>query len=198
VNLRPKHIFPGGSILAQPYIHNASSTIPVRLIPARDFQAFSLRDLALLIRRAITEYDADIPAFEHELRWRNAHPMVRLYRCPPWNESELQTNWCEGETQSLSELDFSPVRSRSGSDWEKKKSARVLFVLTDTVVTVQEEYKCEEVPPLLWGTPSWRSRRGNGAILMENADSIWMSQVKGRKEWEELRRSGHFRFIKFE
>jgi hypothetical protein len=175
VNLRRMRIFPGASILSEPYINNASSTIPVPAIRVNAIHLKTLDDLALRIRRATTEYNADLLTLEHELRWCNAyHRMLTLHRCCPCCElSELQTNWCETR---LSELEFSGARL-AGS--EKSKRARVLFVFIDTAVEGEQSV----------------SLRGTGAILMEDENAIWMSQVKSRREWEKLRRSGCFDFI---
>ncbi|KAJ6591560.1 hypothetical protein DFH09DRAFT_974716 [Mycena vulgaris] len=170
LNLRPKPIFPGASILTKPYINNAATTIFVPPITAHAFQRESLGDLALRIRRATTAYNVDHLKLEHELCWRNANRMVDLHRCPPGAVSELQTNWCDAQ---LSDLDFSGACA-PGSE---KRGGRVLFVLTDTVMA-----------------KDYMSLRGNGAILMENENAIWMHQVKSRKEWEKLRQSGRFNF----
>jgi hypothetical protein len=153
-------------MLADPYINNAASTISVPPIPINTFQTESLGELALQIRRAITAYNADLLTLEHELRWRNANRMINLYPCPPGAASELQTNWCDAH---LSELNFSSACAPGSG-----KRAGVLFALTDSLTA----------EPL----------RGNGAILMENEDAIWMSQVQDRREWEKLRQSGRCNF----
>ncbi|KAF7343248.1 hypothetical protein MVEN_01756500 [Mycena venus] len=167
-DLRPKAIFAGGSPLAQPFINNASSTVCVPSL-MHEILATSLGELALGIRRTISAYDADLPASE-ELRWRNTHPMIRLEYCQWWNESAVQTSW-----SGLSGLDF----SGAGRQGEKTSTqGRVRFVFTDIVMAEEGEFL-----------------RGSGAILMEDANAVWMSQVKWREEWEELRRSGLFKFV---
>ncbi|KAJ7292834.1 hypothetical protein C8J57DRAFT_1267224 [Mycena rebaudengoi] len=188
IDLRSKHIFPDASALTKPYINNASSTISVRPFAIKTLQAESLDDLALRIRRATTLYNTDLPALEDELRWRNLNldwKIFNIYYCAPGTESELQANWCDVR---LSGLDFSAARA-PGS--EKRKRARVVFVLPDVVMA--EDYMSEDdLLKLMYPCPSLR---GNGAILMEDENALWMSQVKGRKEWEKLRRSGRFKFI---
>ncbi|KAJ6518765.1 hypothetical protein C8R45DRAFT_4797 [Mycena sanguinolenta] len=177
VNLRLEPIFPGASILAEPYINNATSTIFVPPMAAGDFQATPLSALALRIRRATTAYHADHRTLVHELRWRNAHPTAALFRCPPGADGALQRNWCE---ERLSGLDFSGALAPGD-----RKTARVMFVLADTVMT--DTFMIEDFERM--------SLRGNGEILMEDENAVWMSQVKGKREWEKLRRSGVFRFI---
>ncbi|KAJ7465161.1 hypothetical protein FB451DRAFT_1138498 [Mycena latifolia] len=184
VDLRSKLIFPTASILTKPYINNASSTISVPPFAVKTLHTESLGDLALRIRRATTLYNTDLLAFEHELRWRNAnldYKIFNIHRCPPGAESELQTNWCDAR---LSDLDFSQARA-PGS----QKTARVLFVLADAVMADDYMSKHDAVQY------NCTSLRGNGAILMEDEDAIWMSQVKGIREWEKLRRSGRFKLI---
>ncbi|KAJ6589532.1 hypothetical protein B0H19DRAFT_1249065 [Mycena capillaripes] len=165
VNLRPKRIFSGAAALTDPYINNASSTIPLPEIPANTFQTVSLGELAVQIRRAITAYHADSFTIEDELRWRNQGPMTVLVRGTPDGESELQTNWCDAR---LSELDFSGAREH-GSDY---KLARVLFVLANTM------------------PENHTALQGHGAILMEDENAIWMSQAMGRRQCENLSLSG--------
>ncbi|KAJ7120920.1 hypothetical protein C8R44DRAFT_920393 [Mycena epipterygia] len=181
VDLRSTPIFPDASILTKAYLNNASSTIFVPPIAVKTLQTESLGELALRIRRATTLYNTDLLALGQELRWRNAnldYKIFNIHRCPPGAESELQTNWSDAR---LSDLDFSDARA-SGR-------ARVLFVLADAVMA--DDYMSKHDVMLYNCT----SLRGNGAILMEDENEIWMSQVKGRREWEKLRRSRCFKFI---
>ncbi|KAJ6585211.1 hypothetical protein B0H19DRAFT_1059475 [Mycena capillaripes] len=185
VDLRSKPIFPDGSISTKPYINNASSTISVPPFTIKTLQTESLGDLALRIRRATTLYNTDLLAFDHELRWRNANlnsDIFNIHRCPPGAESELQTNWCDAH---LSDLDFSGARAPG---YEKR--ARVSFVLTDALMA--DDYMSKDDDVLLYNCTSLR---GNGGILMEDENAIWMSQIKGTGEWEKLRRSGRFKFM---
>lgn len=172
VDLRPMHIFTVSSSsgsdalspLTDPYIHNASSTIPLLPPPlASELQSTSLGALALRIRRAITAYIAHPALIERELAWLNHNPRIELFR---GEEHETQTDWAAAR---FSELDFSGARALES---ECKGSGRVLFVLPKTVL---EPYM-----------PLW----GHGAILMEDENAFWMSQVKGREEWEEIRSGG--------
>ncbi|KAJ6572286.1 hypothetical protein B0H19DRAFT_1231794 [Mycena capillaripes] len=177
VNLRRMRIFPSASVLTEPYINNASSTICVPPLFIKDFRAESIGDLALRIRRATAAYEEDLVTLEHELRWRNEDRWIRLLRGPLDfdAETELQTNWCDAR---LSELDFSEACA-PGGDFEKKR-ARVLLVLTEIVMAEE----CNRMP-----------LRGNGTILMEDENAFWMKQIKGHREWENLRQSGNFNFI---
>ncbi|KAJ7290177.1 hypothetical protein C8J57DRAFT_1046006 [Mycena rebaudengoi] len=188
VDLRSKRIFPDATaILPQPYINNASLTNSVRPFAIKTLQTESLGDLALRIRQAMIVFNSDLSAFEDELRWRNLnldYKIFNLHRCAPHAESELQTNWCDAH---LSSLDFSAARVPGT---EESKRARVLLVLADAVMA--DDYMSKDDALMYHCT----SLRGNGAILVEDANAIvWMSQVKGRKEWEKNRRSGGFKFM---
>ncbi|KAJ7361179.1 hypothetical protein DFH08DRAFT_684361, partial [Mycena albidolilacea] len=170
VDLRTKRIFSGASTLSEQYINNASSAVLIPPISANGFQKASLGELALRIRRAIAAYDADPTGIRHELGWLNANIIMEHLPSPRGAESETQTNWCDAR---LSELDFSGARALGSKDG----TGRVLLVLADMLL--------EEHMPA----------RGNGAILMEDEKAFWMSQVKGRKEWEKIRLSGRVNFI---
>jgi hypothetical protein len=170
VDLRTKRIFSGASTLSEPYINNVSSAVLIPPISANGFQKASLGELALRIRRAIAAYDADPTGIQHELGWLNANGIMEHLHSPRGAESETQTNWCDAR---LSELDFSGARALGGKD----EVGRVLLVLVDMLL---EEYM---------------PARGNGAILMEDEKAFWMSQVKGKKEWEKIRLSGRVNVI---
>ncbi|KAJ7689561.1 hypothetical protein B0H17DRAFT_1202202 [Mycena rosella] len=174
VNLRPMGIFPGKSTLTHPYINNTSSTIPLPPLAASAFQTEPLGELALRIRRATTLYHTDLRTIQAELCWLNWHPMLVLGRHPSGSQSELQVNWCEAR---LSELDFSGAAALGS---EMKGRGRVLFVSADTTP--------EDHTPLQGNGP-------NGAILMEDENAIWMSQVKRRRGWDKFRQSGHIKFM---
>jgi hypothetical protein len=66
---------------------------------------------------------------------------------------------------------------RGAPGWERKVEEGSVFI--DTAVEGER----------------YVSLRGTGAILMEDENTIWMSQVKSRREWEKLRWSGCFDFI---
>ncbi|KAJ7885764.1 hypothetical protein B0H14DRAFT_2498757 [Mycena olivaceomarginata] len=134
VDLRPMHIFTVSSSsgsdapspLTDPYIHNASSTIPLLPPPlASELQSTSLGALALRIRRAITAYIAHPALIERELAWLNYNPRRELIR---GEEHETQTDWAAAR---FSELDFSGARALES---DCKGSGRVLFVLPKTVL----------------------------------------------------------------
>ncbi|KAJ7290156.1 hypothetical protein C8J57DRAFT_1458804 [Mycena rebaudengoi] len=175
IDLRSKHIFPNASALTKPYINNASSTISVRPFAIKTLQAESLDDLALRIRRAKTLHNTDLPALEDELL-AQLEPRLEDIQYPP-----LCARRRERVADELVRY-FSP-----GS--EKRKRARVVFVVADVVMA--DDYMSEGDLSMYPCT----SLRGNGAILMEDENALWMSQVEGRREWEKLRRSGRFKFI---
>jgi hypothetical protein len=168
VNLRGHKVFAGGSTITTPYIHNAVSGIPVAPIPVSAFRTESLGELALRMRRAITKYHSDLDGIVADLRWRCANPLKVVFPCPPGGEFGLQTNW---RAARFGDLDF------SGACVAEKASARVVFVL---------------------GLPTSGNNvpmRGSGAVLMEDEDAVWMSEVRGAKDWATIRQSGNAVFI---
>ncbi|KAJ6458834.1 hypothetical protein C8R47DRAFT_1328108 [Mycena vitilis] len=180
VDLRTKHVV--ASELEEPYINNASATIPLQIC-LKSVQEMSVGELAQRIRGAIKEYhDAEPAKFERELRWREANPGVPLLRCPPGYHSSLMTDWRE---TGLGALDFSGASVRcekSVGPWSDSKSeegskVRVVGVSTETLLA-----------------DKWEPKRvlqcGTGAILMEDEHAIWMSQIKSKREWRKLERCG--------
>ncbi|KAJ7109614.1 hypothetical protein C8R43DRAFT_1042939 [Mycena crocata] len=168
VDLRGKRVFPGESDIDAPYIHNAISAISVPPIPANAFQTESLGQLALHIRRAITAYNEDPDGIRADLRWRCSNPLKDLFPCPPHGEYTFQTNWRSAHFEAL---DFSGACARGG------EKARVVFALGLAL-------SGKSIP-----------MRGNGALLMDDDDAVWMTQIRGKKNWEEIRRSGSIVFI---
>ncbi|KAJ7741052.1 hypothetical protein B0H16DRAFT_1890612 [Mycena metata] len=167
VDLRPL-IFAEDSAMSGPYINQASSTIAIEPpIPANAFRKMPLSELALLIHRARVEYHKDRTALARELWWREQNPGRPLHRCPPGGEATLQTDWSEAR---LAGMDFSGARARGS---ESKGTGRVVFVVIENL---EEE-------------------KGTGEILMEDENTVWMSQVKTRNDWESLRRRGGFNFV---
>ncbi|KAJ7436736.1 hypothetical protein FB451DRAFT_1153007 [Mycena latifolia] len=165
VDLRDHHVFPGGSSLSAPYINNALLMISVPPIPANAFRTISLAELALRIRRAIKAYNADLDAIAADLRWRHANPLKTLFPCPPGSEFSIQSNWRKGH---FGDLDFSGAC---------EGLARVVFVMGLTS-------SGKSIP-----------MRGNGGVLMEDEDAVWMGQFRGAKDWENIRRSGSVTFL---
>ncbi|KAJ7628432.1 hypothetical protein FB45DRAFT_1028524 [Roridomyces roridus] len=166
VNLRSMPIFMGESALTEPYINNASSTIPApECITIHTLQAESLGDISLRIHRAIKEYHKDLVTAQEELRWREKWPMRRLHRGLMHHKSALFTN-----LTGLSDLDFSGAAFTGG---DSQGNGRILFVTSET--------KLETYMPGL---------RGTGELLIEDADAFWLSQVKTRKEWDSLCAAG--------
>ncbi|KAJ7634556.1 hypothetical protein FB45DRAFT_744239 [Roridomyces roridus] len=170
VNLRDKAIFVGQSALKIPYINNAVASIPIPALPVKAFHDESLTDLAIHIRHAILAYNADLKGLQEDLHWRCAHPLQVLFPCPPGGEYSFQTNW---RTAGFGALDFSGAQVR----WDTNQKARVVFVCP--VVTSGKN----------------QPMRGSGSILMEDEQVIWLAQVKGAKDWEEIRRSGSIAFV---
>ncbi|KAJ7735811.1 hypothetical protein B0H16DRAFT_128753 [Mycena metata] len=167
VNLRGKPIFPGDSTLAGPYIHNAVSAIPIPAIPVNAFQKESLGEIALRIRRAILAYNADLPGIKADMQWRCANPLKTPLPCSARGEYTFHSNW---RSACLGDLDF------SGASTSAEK-VRVLLSLGYVV-------SAKSIP-----------MRGAGADLMEDADAIWMNQIRGVKDWENIRRSGSMVFL---
>ncbi|KAF8196261.1 hypothetical protein K438DRAFT_1673227 [Mycena galopus ATCC 62051] len=167
-SLRGHPIFAQDAPLAHPYIHNAVSGIPVPPIPIGAFREESVGELALRIRRAIVANNADPANIVADLRWlfARANASKTVFPCPPGAEFSVQTSWRAGK---LGELDFSgAVANEDG----KPGTAPVVFVYP--VVTTNKT-----VP-----------MRGNGAVLMEDEHVVWMSQIRGAKDWENIRQSG--------
>ncbi|KAJ6614589.1 hypothetical protein B0H10DRAFT_1803124 [Mycena sp. CBHHK59/15] len=168
-DLRKTPIFHGGSTLSTPYINNAVSTIPVPPVPVNTFRKETLGEIALRIRRAIIAYNADLDGIRDSVRFRCTHPLKLVFPSAPHGEYGVQTNW---RAAKFGELDFSGARSPGSAE-----RARVVFML---------------------GYPSsgkFVPMRGSGAILWEDEDSVWMGQVRGKKDWDAIRRSGNVAFI---
>ncbi|KAJ7185821.1 hypothetical protein C8R46DRAFT_982622 [Mycena filopes] len=165
VDLRPKRIFPGDAPLTAPYIHNAVSMIAIPPIPANTLRTESLGSLALHVRRGIIAYNADIEGIQADVRWRCANPLTRHFPCPPRGEYTFQTNW---RAARLGGLDFTGAG---------KRQVRVVLVLGYL--------------PSGAGIPL----RGLGTILMEDEHAVWMSQIKGVRDWEAVMRSGTVDFL---
>ncbi|KAJ7079648.1 hypothetical protein C8R43DRAFT_344964 [Mycena crocata] len=170
VDLRDKSLFPGASNISDiPYLHNAFLTIPLPPITTNAFRAESLADLALRIRRAILAFDADTDAVIAELKRRCTKPHKMLFPCPPGAEYLIQTNWRKAR---LEELDLSGASV--GQTSQNKLRPRVMS---------------------FWRLESKLPTRGAGGITAEDEDAVWMTQIRGKGEWERLRRSGSVAFI---
>ncbi|KAJ7099971.1 hypothetical protein B0H15DRAFT_944350 [Mycena belliarum] len=170
-DLRDKPIFAGAAALPTPYIHNAVLGIPIPPLPANAFSGARLGALALHIRRAVLAFDADPAQIAADLRWRCTHPAKALFPCPPRGEYTGQTNWRKAR---FGALDFSGACR--GATRGPGARGRVVFCV---------------------GLSSSRTRvpyRGNGIVLMEDEDAVWMRQVRGAKDWESIRRSGTVAF----
>ncbi|KAJ6486909.1 hypothetical protein C8R45DRAFT_1145542 [Mycena sanguinolenta] len=186
-DLRSQPIFSNMSTLNKPYINNASSTISVPPLPSAALHTESLGDLALRIRQVTRSWSAEPLTLQDELRWRNKnldYRIFNLHRCPPGHRSELQTNWCDAR---FGDLDFSGALPANG----EKLKPRLLFFLTDPVLSTDYMSNDDLI------RYSCMSFRGNGAILLEDENAVWMSQVIGRRDWERLGRNGHLRLISF-
>ncbi|KAJ6465771.1 hypothetical protein C8R45DRAFT_910634 [Mycena sanguinolenta] len=168
-SLRSRPVFEKDRPLANPYINNASSYLPVPPIPINAFVNESLGELALRLRRAILAYNADAAALRADLRWlfEGSNATKMLFPYPPGAEFSLTTNWRDGK---LGALDFSgAVVSESKSE---AAAGRVLFVYF--VLTSDKTFP----------------KRGSGMVLMEDEDVVWMAQARGLKDWKRIRRSG--------
>ncbi|KAJ7158348.1 hypothetical protein C8R43DRAFT_921248 [Mycena crocata] len=167
-NLRGKHIFPGESDIGTPYINNTISGIHVPPIPVNAFQTESLGELAVRIRRALEAYNADLGGIRADLHWRCTNPLKVVFPCPSHGEYSFQTNW---QSEHFGALDFSGACAGGGG------KTRVMLALGHSV--------SRKSFPM----------RGNGALLMDDEDSIWMMQIRGKKDWEKNRRSGSIEFF---
>ncbi|KAJ7086245.1 hypothetical protein C8R44DRAFT_893702 [Mycena epipterygia] len=165
VDLRDKRVFPGASTISTPYINNAVLMIAVPPIPANTFRTESLTNLALRIRRAVIAFDADSDGIVAEVQWRCTNPHKMLFPCPSGAEFLLQTNWRKAR---FGELDF------SGACVGQTPRPRVMSFMG----------KKTNIP-----------KRGMGGVTMEDEHSLWMTQIRGKREWEHLRRSGSVTFI---
>ncbi|KAJ6497314.1 hypothetical protein C8R45DRAFT_823157 [Mycena sanguinolenta] len=170
-DLRELPLFANDAPLLEPYIHNAISTIAVGPIPASAFQTESLGQLALRLCRAILAYTTDPEAIRADLRWQAAESnrLEVLCPCPPCAEYSFQTNW---RSARLAELDFSGAVTGN----ERGTSAPVMFVY-----------------PLMPTIPT-RPQRGLTMVLMEDADAVWMWDVRGERDWERIRQASEISF----
>ncbi|KAJ7185825.1 hypothetical protein C8R46DRAFT_880912 [Mycena filopes] len=176
VDLRSKNIFHGDAPLKSPYIHNAVSNIAIPPIPAHALRTASLGSLALRIRRTILTYTADPAGIRADVRWRCANPLATHFPCPPHGEYTFQTNW---RAARLGALDFAGAAANAAETekGEREGKARVVLGLGYAVSGA--------------GIPM----RGVGTILMEDEDAVWMSQIRGVRDWEAIRRSGTMEFL---
>ncbi|KAF7360166.1 hypothetical protein MVEN_00745100 [Mycena venus] len=170
INLRDKHIFPGGSTIGTPYINNAVDAISLPPVSVTDLQTESLGDTALRFRRAIIAYNADLPAIQADVQWRCANPFVDRFPCPPRAEYSFQTNW---RAANFGDLDFSGARAQGTEEEEK----------TRVLLAVGYVSSSKNIP-----------MRGAGGMFMEDEDAVWMFQIRGTKDWENVRRSGRIAF----
>ncbi|KAJ6475405.1 hypothetical protein C8R45DRAFT_1077328 [Mycena sanguinolenta] len=172
-NLRDLPIFADDQPLEDPYIHNTISTIPVPPIPVSALQTESLGALALRIRRSLVAYNADHESIRADLRWRcaEANRVEILYPRPPGAEHSFQTDW---RAAKLAELDFTgTVEGTEGM----KTAARVVFTYP-LLCTVVNAY-----------------RRGVTRVLMDDADAVWMCEIRGEKHWEGIQQADGVTFI---
>ncbi|KAJ6481608.1 hypothetical protein DFH09DRAFT_1213597 [Mycena vulgaris] len=169
VDLRDRRVFPGASTINAPYLHNAVLTISVPPIPVSAFRTEPLGALALRMRRALTAYNTELDGIAADLHWRCAYPKKLLFPCPPRGEFTFQSNW---RAAHFGELDF------SGACVGEQGRARVALCLG-----------------LLSGGNLKVLLRGSGIVLMEDQHAVWMSQVRGAKDWESIGRSGSLKFI---
>ncbi|KAJ7621014.1 hypothetical protein FB45DRAFT_928120 [Roridomyces roridus] len=169
VNMREKPVFAGQSTLETPYTNNAAASIAISPLPVKAFHKKSLTELALHVRRAILAYNADLEGLRDDIRWRCANPFKTHFPCPPGGEYSFQTNW---RMAGFGGLDFS-----GAAVGEQTKEVRVVFVFP--MVTSGKHY------PL----------RGSGCMLMEDEEAVWLSQIRGEKDWDAIRHSASIAFV---
>ncbi|KAJ7058219.1 hypothetical protein C8F01DRAFT_312052 [Mycena amicta] len=172
VNLRDTPIFPSSSDsltrLSTPFINNAVASIAVPPLSISAIRNAPLRQTALHLRRAIIAYHADPAAIAADIRWRCSYPLRALFPCPPGAEYAIQSSW---RVAQLAELDW------TGACAKENAKARVVSVI-----------------PMMTSNRR-RPMRGGGAILMEDDNAIWMSQVSSLSDWEAMRQSGGVQFL---
>ncbi|KAJ7099974.1 hypothetical protein B0H15DRAFT_877227, partial [Mycena belliarum] len=163
VNLRGKPAWPNAEVLPTPYLHNAALDIAVPPVSVHALRTESLGATALRLRRAINAFTADPAGMAANIRWTCAHPGKMLFPCPPRAEFLMQTNW---RAAHYGALDFSGAAVAPGAR-------------TRIVLCVGRTTSHKPIP-----------YRGIGVVLMEDEDTVWMSQCGGVKDWEAIRRSG--------
>ncbi|KAJ7277705.1 hypothetical protein C8J57DRAFT_1060463 [Mycena rebaudengoi] len=166
IDLRDQPVFAGESALATPYINNAYWMIPLAPLPANLFRTEPLSGLAIRIRRAILSYNENPIGITADLTWICSNVQKVLFPCSPHGEMTALSNWRKAR---ISALDFSGASIGSGAH------ACVVQCLVETM--------------------SPHPLRRSGFVLMEDEESVWLSQIRGVKEWEKIRRSGSVAFI---
>ncbi|KAJ7686229.1 hypothetical protein B0H17DRAFT_1304599 [Mycena rosella] len=125
----------------------------------------SLTELVLRFHRAITAY-TDVDGIRADLHCLFGSLLKWMAPGPPGSEFVVQSNLRKAH---ITELDFSGAC---------EGTARVIFALVE---------------------PSAAGKKmvayGNGSVLMEDGDAVWMSQGGGVKDWESLCQSGTVVFI---
>ncbi|KAJ7116208.1 hypothetical protein C8R43DRAFT_902454 [Mycena crocata] len=166
VNLREMPIFPGASVLTTPYINNAYLGMPTMpLIPISVLRTESLTEIALIIRRAIIAFNADIDGLVDDVQWRCSNPFARLAPSPPDVEFTIQSNCRKSQ---FGALDF------SGACVGEQPSGPVkCFVDVELINSVGI----------------------TGVVMAEDEDAVWMSQVRTVEDWENIRQSGSVQFV---
>jgi hypothetical protein len=147
------------TILAAPYLHNAVMTLPIPPLPAHAFGTLSLADIALHFRSAISAHMADVEGIQSDVSFRLENPTKVLFPCPAHGEFVILTNW---RSAKFGELDFSGAATGDCS-------TRILFMVG--------------YPKYSRGVPL----RGSGIVMYEDDDVVWMSQVRGGRDWERLK-----------
>ncbi|KAJ7834690.1 hypothetical protein B0H14DRAFT_2590715 [Mycena olivaceomarginata] len=149
---QPAHLRPGRP-LAHPYVQNTVLSIAIPPLLVGAFQTESLGALALCVCCAIIAYNTDPAGMRADLRWlcAGANTTKTLFPCPPCTEFSVQTSW---RARKLGAFNFSGAVAG-----DEKAAARVVFghpvVLSGKTVPM----------------------RGSGAVLMEDEEVVWMSQI---------------------
>ncbi|KAJ7606929.1 hypothetical protein FB45DRAFT_764832 [Roridomyces roridus] len=175
-DLRTKPIFHNNAELGvEQYIGNMVLPIPVPPVPASTFRNEPLGTLALHLRRAINAFNTDLAELRNTVHWYCANPGGFPGPCPAEAEFRWSTSW---KKAGFGSLDFSgaqvQVSHSPSSQSGQAKRASVNFVY-----------------PVVNQRPS----RDGVAILMEDAEFIWVLQVSGAKELQNMRRRGNVLFV---
>ncbi|KAJ7706887.1 hypothetical protein B0H17DRAFT_1192448 [Mycena rosella] len=164
-NLRPKRIFAGPYPTVLATQPYINNASSTISVPPLNAHAFR----TIPLRELALRIRKAVPEYDHADSLHACEHELRWLNVCPMARIVHCPSWAEKEVQTtycgLKHLDFSGAGYVGG----EKETPRA-----------PEEGE---------------SLRGDGAILMEDADAIWMSQVKWREEWEELRKSGRFKFI---
>ncbi|KAJ7627269.1 hypothetical protein FB45DRAFT_1082492 [Roridomyces roridus] len=168
-DIRNQPIFGSATESIGQYIGNAIGFIPVRPIPMRVFNDWSVGQLALHLRRAINTYHANPARIQAGLHYAFANPEKLRLPCPAGAEWKMSTNWLAAD---FGGLDFSGAQIHPRGAQTNSTKARVRFVY----------------PTMTEGRKRLPIREPSFKVLMEDEEAIWAIHGGGEKEWNNMRR----------